>query len=951
MASVTTGYISEVKIDNGAVQNIGSSAYGECSTAAATAAKTVDMTGFTTLIKGATIHVKFTNSNTVANPTLNVNNTGAKHIKRYGTTAPSTAASNSWNGGSVISFTYDGTYWQMNDWMNTDANTTLSGIAYSDTVAGTAAKVAKMPGFALSTGQRIILYLATTSSVANATLNVNSTGAKPVKISSTATTASNFTAGYYICNYDGTNWNVSKVYWTDTTYTAGTDLALTNGAFKVNTSGTASGTYAFVEGGKTLATGNCSHAEGFCEEVAASIKAIDTSGKNFTIDSDYTKYNNTYILYNDSYYNISSITYENNICTIGLETSIGTTTTGTSYNVKFLYQASGGASHAEGHNTIASGTDSHAEGCGSIASGYYSHAEGLNTIANGVDSHAEGLHTIANYTAQHVFGKYNADVENAVEIVGNGASESARSNARILTWTGNETLAGNITLGNFTTLVNKASSAITLNLPSESGTLALTKSNVASATKATQDGDGKVITSTYLPLSGGTMSGNISFASSQTFPTLNQDTTGTAGKTQLLAVHNISTTVTTDKSTWNIPSGCTQVYGQLWKDTSLSTDTGNWVMWLAKSGTITTFNMRIDGTYYGSFNGNVTGNCSGSSGSCTGNSATATAASNVRGVTDTDTDSWYAPLFINTGYDAAVSTTSYAPHSDLGFMIYPGANATTQKYTYLALGNNVAVGTNGNKAGRLRLYGTTAQYSEIIAGTPTAARTLTLPDKSGTLALEDAATTAAAGLMSATDKKKLDGIAEGANKYTHPTGDGNLHVPATGTTNNGKVLTAGSTAGSAAWAALPTASSTTAGIVKLGTSSTTAATGDHTHDTYSTKAFSNVKVNSTTISSSSTTDTLTLAAGSNVTLTSDTTAKKVTITATDTKQKITTATTTKAYITGVDATNYSTGTAYEGIADTGVYLTTTSGQLRATSFSINGVGTFRSGTDYIELVF
>lgn len=34
------------------------------------------------------------------------------------------------------------------------------------------------------------------------------------------------------------------------------------------------------------------------------------------------------------------------------------------------------------------------------------------------------------------------------------------------------------------------------------------------------------------------------------------------------------------------------------------------------------------------------------------------------------------------------------------------------------------------------------------------------------------------------------------NKYTHPTGDGNLHVPATSTGNNGKFLKAGSTAGS-----------------------------------------------------------------------------------------------------------------------------------------------------------
>ncbi|SHI78620.1 hypothetical protein [Clostridium intestinale] len=38
--------------------------------------------------------------------------------------------------------------------------------------------------------------------------------------------------------------------------------------------------------------------------------------------------------------------------------------------------------------------------------------------------------------------------------------------------------------------------------------------------------------------------------------------------------------------------------------------------------------------------------------------------------------------------------------------------------------------------------------------------------------------------------------------YTHPTGDGNLHVPTTGTSNNGKVLKAGSTAGSLAWGTL-----------------------------------------------------------------------------------------------------------------------------------------------------
>lgn len=62
------------------------------------------------------------------------------------------------------------------------------------------------------------------------------------------------------------------------------------------------------------------------------------------------------------------------------------------------------------------------------------------------------------------------------------------------------------------------------------------------------------------------------------------------------------------------------------------------------------------------------------------------------------------------------------------------------------------------------------------------------------------ATTSVAGFQSAADKTKLDGIAAGANSYTHPSGDGNLHIPATGTSNSGKVLKAGATAGSGAWA-------------------------------------------------------------------------------------------------------------------------------------------------------
>jgi len=40
-------------------------------------------------------------------------------------------------------------------------------------------------------------------------------------------------------------------------------------------------------------------------------------------------------------------------------------------------------------------------------------------------------------------------------------------------------------------------------------------------------------------------------------------------------------------------------------------------------------------------------------------------------------------------------------------------------------------------------------------------------------------------------------------EYTHPVGDGNLHVPVTGTTNNGKFLKSGATAGSLSWSSVP----------------------------------------------------------------------------------------------------------------------------------------------------
>ena len=94
---------------------------------------------------------------------------------------------------------------------------------------------------------------------------------------------------------------------------------------------------------------------------------------------------------------------------------------------------------------MASGSCSHAEGY-SLASGSHSHAEGRQTEASGSYSHAEGLNNIASGDYSHVQGKYNvADAaEKYAHIVGNGTSNTKRSNAHTLDWSGNAWYAGTV---------------------------------------------------------------------------------------------------------------------------------------------------------------------------------------------------------------------------------------------------------------------------------------------------------------------------------------------------------------------------------------------------------------------------------------------------------------------------------------------------------------------------
>ena len=115
--------------------------YAVCSTAAGTQAKACDCAGFA-LVTGAEITVKFTNTNTQANPTLNVNGTGAKVIYYRGAAiAAGNLAAN-----RTYTFRYNGTQYELVGDINTDTNTTYSNATQSANGLMSAADKKKLDG-------------------------------------------------------------------------------------------------------------------------------------------------------------------------------------------------------------------------------------------------------------------------------------------------------------------------------------------------------------------------------------------------------------------------------------------------------------------------------------------------------------------------------------------------------------------------------------------------------------------------------------------------------------------------------------------------------------------------------------------------------------------------------------------------------------------------------------
>ena len=146
--------------------------YGTCSTGASTSAKIVSIPATENFVLqvGDIIGIKFDNTNTANNPSLNVNNSGAKPIY-YNNSAVST--SNLWASGEanrVTIFMYDGTNWI---WMGHDVDIdtdTLSDL--KDTTISSA-----------SNGQ-VLMYDSTSSKWKNQTPTTTLAGLSDTQISS-----------------------------------------------------------------------------------------------------------------------------------------------------------------------------------------------------------------------------------------------------------------------------------------------------------------------------------------------------------------------------------------------------------------------------------------------------------------------------------------------------------------------------------------------------------------------------------------------------------------------------------------------------------------------------------------------------------------------------------------------------------------------------------------------
>lgn len=191
---------------------------------------------------------------------------------------------------------------------------------------------------------------------------------------------------------------------------------------------TASGESSHAEGSYTKASGNSSHAEGHATQAIGNCSHAEGGNGVTSAPTAYGVGSHAEgMFYNNAYGNGSHA-----------EGYMGTNAYGEGSHAEGYYTTAGTRTQNANGTYTYSGNYAHAEGASTTASGNCSHAEGAGTTASGQNSHAEGISTKASSECQHVQGKYNIeDTEDKYAfIIGNGTSDSNRSNAVAIDWNG-----------------------------------------------------------------------------------------------------------------------------------------------------------------------------------------------------------------------------------------------------------------------------------------------------------------------------------------------------------------------------------------------------------------------------------------------------------------------------------------------------------------------------------
>lgn len=206
-------------------------AYGTCETAANVSDKIVTVSDTTwALTPGTIIGVKFTNTNTASNVTINVNNSGKKSIWYNNTQQKGNSNLYAGYANRLIYYMYDGTYWC---WLNAGAENDTIPSAISWTGGGTKGKTATCHNYSLlAKSYTQVIMISSNTAKSALTLNINGKGAKPIYINGAASSETNYTlpAGSYFVYYDGTNY----YFRTDGNLTVRGSVAMTKSDFSLS---------------------------------------------------------------------------------------------------------------------------------------------------------------------------------------------------------------------------------------------------------------------------------------------------------------------------------------------------------------------------------------------------------------------------------------------------------------------------------------------------------------------------------------------------------------------------------------------------------------------------------------------------------------------------------------------------------------------------------------------